>query len=145
MPCVCSRRAASIASSIRSPGMNRDTERITNGVLVARSRSQAMPDAPSSSLRMMLTTGAPSHASDQAAVDLHRRPGHIGRGVRQQERRHAAEFVGLAVATHWNRRGGALALLLGGNASFPGVDLVDLPDPIRADPAWNELVDADVA
>src|SRR6186713_1425323 len=44
-PCGLIARAASIASSIRSPGMNFTTERRTNAVFVARSRIQAFVDA----------------------------------------------------------------------------------------------------
>ena len=44
-------RAAVSASSSRSPGMNADTERRTNVVFVAWSRSHALVDAASSSLR----------------------------------------------------------------------------------------------
>src|ERR1700733_12425561 len=144
MPCVLLRTAAPIASSSRSPGMNRDTERITNGVFVARFRSQELADAPSSTVRTM-DTGCLEQAPDQAAIDLQRRSRDVGRSVGQQERRHTSELVRLSVATHRNCRDGALALLLGRDTGFAGVDLVDLPDAIGADSARNELVDANMA
>src|SRR4051794_26111792 len=46
--------AASIASSSRSPGMNVDTDRRTNAVLVARSRSHALVDIASRIFRATL-------------------------------------------------------------------------------------------
>src|SRR5687768_7636827 len=52
--CSCARAAAS-ASSSRSPGMNADTERRTNVVFVAWSRSHALVDAASSSRRAIDT------------------------------------------------------------------------------------------
>ncbi len=47
-------RAARSASSIRSPGMNRDTDRRTNPYRVAWSRSQAFVDPASSVFRIKL-------------------------------------------------------------------------------------------
>src|SRR5215510_2287505 len=50
-PSVCWADAASIASSKRSPGIKAETERRTNAVFVARSRSHAFVDSASSSFR----------------------------------------------------------------------------------------------
>jgi hypothetical protein len=54
MPSGCCRLAAAIASSMRSPGMNADTERRTNAAFVARSRIQTLVDAARRSLREIL-------------------------------------------------------------------------------------------
>ena len=53
MPCVCCAAAAAIASSSRSPGMKVDTDRRTNAVLVACSRSHALVDSARRSFRAM--------------------------------------------------------------------------------------------
>ena len=55
MPCACCAAAAAIASSSRSPGMNVDTDRRTNAVRVARSRSHAFVDIASSTFLATLT------------------------------------------------------------------------------------------
>src|SRR5690242_3389855 len=52
MPCGFNSIAARSASSICSPGMKRATERRTNAVLVARSRSHGLVDPASSTFRI---------------------------------------------------------------------------------------------
>ena len=54
IPCGLSACAASIASSIRSPGMNFTTERRTNAVFIARSRIHTFVDAASRAFRIKL-------------------------------------------------------------------------------------------
>ena len=54
MPSFCCSSAASSASSIRSPGMNRVTDRRTNPHLVTWSRSHELVDAASSAFRITL-------------------------------------------------------------------------------------------
>src|SRR3954452_17406411 len=51
MPELFSCLAASIASSRRSPGMNLTTERLTNAVRTARSRSQGLVEAQRKKVR----------------------------------------------------------------------------------------------
>src|SRR5262245_15307008 len=95
-----------MASSSRSPGMNVETDRRTNAVFVARSRSQALVDIARRTFRAipMLRGGGPFQAAewseqtlDHAAVDLDRGAGDIRRSVGQQERADAPELVGIAV------------------------------------------------
>ena len=52
------RGRGAIASSSRSPGMNFDTERRTNAVFVARSRSHAFVDMRAGALRAIDIFGA---------------------------------------------------------------------------------------
>ena len=54
IPCGLSACAASIASSIRSPGMNLTTERRTKAVFVARSRIHTFVEAASRAFRIKL-------------------------------------------------------------------------------------------
>ena len=54
MPSFCSSFAACSASSIRSPGMNRVTDRRTNPHLVTWSRSHGLVDAASSAFLITL-------------------------------------------------------------------------------------------
>ena len=67
----------------------------------------------------------------------------VRRGIRQQECGRLPELVGFAVAAQRNRRRGAAALFVWGNAGLLGVDRVDLPHAVGADSARNQLVDAD--
>ena len=55
MPRASCAAAAVIASSSRSPGMKVDTDRRTNAVFVARSRSHALVDIASRIFRARLT------------------------------------------------------------------------------------------
>src|SRR5262245_17576412 len=54
-PRRCSTRAALTASSRVSPGMNADTDRLTNAVLVARSRRKRLLEAARSAFLVILT------------------------------------------------------------------------------------------
>src|SRR5947207_686689 len=54
MPRACCAAAAAIASSRRSPGMNVDTDRRTNAVFVARSRSHRLVERASRASRARL-------------------------------------------------------------------------------------------
>src|SRR5471030_350515 len=66
MPCASCTAAAAMASSRRSPGMKADTDRRTNAVFVARSRSQALVDIASNNLRATDMPGDCTAAADSA-------------------------------------------------------------------------------
>ena len=59
-----------MASSSRSPGMNFETERRTNAVRVARSRSQRLVDSASRAFLATLISAMSQQSSDHPAVDL---------------------------------------------------------------------------
>ena len=100
MPRACCAAAAAIASSSRSPGMKVDTERRTNAVFVARSRSQRVGGH-----REERFAGERSQQSlDQAAIHLQRGAGDVRRGLESRNAPSAAEIVRLAVAA--DRNGG---------------------------------------
>src|SRR5258708_27587261 len=99
MPCPCCVCAAPIASSRRSPGMNVDTDRRTNAVLVARSRSHALVDIANRILRaidialsLVLSLEPSDLRLDESPVDLDRGARDVRRPVGQQERRHLPAF-----------------------------------------------------
>src|SRR5690348_14461570 len=110
--------------------MNLDTDRRTNAVFVARSRSHRLVLAASRILRATDMTlriadcglrtadwqlgiqsairnpqselSVSQNTFDQTAVNLHGRPGDVRRGIGQQERRGASEIVGLPVSADRN-------------------------------------------
>src|SRR6188474_2776534 len=105
IPCRFNSAAARSASSICSPGMNRETDRRTNAVFVARSRSHAFVDPESSTFRIIdmhrarglglkaQGSDASQYASDQPTVHLHGSARHVRRGIGEEKRAGAAKLV----------------------------------------------------
>src|SRR5687767_7095909 len=98
----------------------------------------------SSPLSALSTVRLLQDAPDLAAVHLYGRAGHVGRRLRQQERAHAPELVGLAVTAHRDRRHGLPLGLVWRDPLLLRVDLVELADTVGIDPAGNDLVHADL-
>src|ERR1700686_1110068 len=141
-PWACCAAAAPIASSSRSPGMKVDTDRRTNAVFMARSRSHALVDIASKTLRAMLIERMSQKPFDEAAVDLHRGAGDVRSGFREQKSADAAEFVRRPVTPHRDRSGGLLLLIFDGDSRLLRVDLVEVAQAIRGDAARHQCVHA---